>query len=116
MADERPLAAAQRRLGRPGRPRKAQVNQGGAPLSGPPVTRLGDTGVPAVCPPEARLLDVEGAAAYLAISSWTLRDLHAAGRLPRVRLALAGDRECRRLLFDVHDLDQLIEASKDRAP
>ena len=68
--------------------------------------------MPAVCPPQARLLDVEDAAAYLGISSWTLRDLHAAGRLPRVRLPLAGDRECRRLLFDVRDLDQLVELSK----
>jgi hypothetical protein len=43
-----------------------------------------------------------------------VRDLHAAGRLPRVKYQLAGDLECRRLLFDVRDLDQLIERSKDR--
>jgi hypothetical protein len=63
-----------------------------------------------------RLLDVSGAAAYLGgVSTWTIRDLHAAGRLPRVTLPLAGDRELRRLLFDVRDLDRLIEASKEAA-
>jgi hypothetical protein len=63
MADERPLAAAQRRLGRPGRPRKAQVSQGSAPLPGPPLARLAEVGEPAVYPIQPRLLDVEGAAA-----------------------------------------------------
>ena len=62
---------------------------------------------------DARLLDVDGAAAYYSVSAWTIRDLHAAGRLPRVRLPLLGDRECRRLLFDVRDLDKLIEQSKE---
>jgi hypothetical protein len=40
-------------------------------------------------------------------------DLVAAGRLPRVRLPLDGDRACRRLLVDVRDLDHLIDASKE---
>jgi hypothetical protein len=63
-----------------------------------------------------RVLDVDGSARYLSVSPWTIRDLYASGRLARVRLPLEGDRELRRLLFDVHDLDQLIEASKDRTP
>jgi hypothetical protein len=63
-----------------------------------------------------RLVDVEGAAQYLGrVSTWTVRDLHASGRLPRVRLPLEGDRELRRLLFDVRDLDRLIDASKEQA-
>jgi hypothetical protein len=37
----------------------------------------------------------------------------AAGRLPRVRLPLAGDGELRRILIDRADLDRLIEASKE---
>lgn len=69
----------------------------------------------ALMPLAPRLLDVRSAAAYLGVSTWTIRDLDAARRLPRVRLPLAG-RECRRLLFDVRDLDRLVEASKDAAP
>jgi excisionase family DNA binding protein len=67
-----------------------------------------------------RLLDVAQAALYLGVSTWTVRDLIAAGRLPTVRLP-GGQRpngelrEVRRLLVDVHDCDTLIEHSKDRA-
>jgi hypothetical protein len=62
----------------------------------------------------ARLVDVDGAAAYLGgVSTWTVRDLIASGRLPRVRLPLAGDREVRRLLIDVRDLDRLIDHGKE---
>ena len=61
-----------------------------------------------------RLFDVEAAAAYLGgISVWTVRDLHAAGRLPRVRLPLAGAGELRRLLFAREDLDRLVDCSKE---
>lgn len=95
-----PLAAAAERLrGRPGRPRKAAAE---SPL------------VSAVIGAAARLVDVDGAARYLGgISPWSVRDLHASGRLPRVRLPLGGDRELRRLLFDVRDLDRLVDASKE---
>ena len=61
-----------------------------------------------------RLLDVVGAAKYLAVSVWTIRDLVSAGRLARVRLPLDGDKECRRLLLDARDLDRLIDSAKDR--
>ena len=101
MSDPSPLAAAAERLrGKPGRPRKPR----------PEAVPDGTASIP------PRLLDVEGAAAYLSVSSWTVRDLHAAGKLSRVRLPLAGDRECRRLLFDRVDLDRLVERSKESAP
>lgn len=77
--------------------------------SGP---RPGALALPAGAP---RLLDVDAAGAYLGVSAWTIRDLHAAGRLRRVQLPLSGDRQVRRLLFDRVDLDQLIEASKESA-
>jgi DNA-binding XRE family transcriptional regulator len=37
---------------------------------------------------QARLLDIQAAADYLSVSMWTIRDLEAAGELPRVRLTL----------------------------
>jgi len=64
------------------------------------------------CPP--RLLDVDTAAAYLGVSNWTIRDLDAAGVLPRVRVPLPSGGELRRLLFDRADLDRLIDVWKDR--
>jgi hypothetical protein len=123
MADERPLAAAQRRLGKPGRPRKTPAEASTGHTTGTPSapTRMNTAAARGSTVQQAsalapRLLDVDGSARYLGVSPWTVRDLHASGRLPRVRLPLAGDKECRRLLFDVLDLDQLIEVSKDRAP
>src|SRR5262249_51774575 len=123
MTPELPLAAAQRRRARPGRPRNARSEE---PANGhdlgiaPPQPRVKTKGNgralvrQASAPLPARLLDLHAAAAYLGgLSPWTIRDLVAAGRLPRVRLPLAGDRECRRLLFDVRDIDRLIEASKE---
>jgi len=61
-----------------------------------------------------RLLDLESTAAYLSISPWTVRDLEAAGVLPRVCVPLPGGRGLRKLLFDKADIDRLIEAWKDR--
>lgn len=58
-----------------------------------------------------RLLDLAGAAAYLSVSPWVIRDLEHAGRLRRVRLDL-GERDVRRVLYDKADLDGLIEGSK----
>jgi hypothetical protein len=77
-------------------------------------TGVAPPAVPALCPVTPRLLDVDGAAAYLAVSAWTIRDLDAGGHLPRVRLPLPGGKELRRLLYDRTDLDRLIERSKDR--
>ena len=69
--------------------------------------------MPALCPPTPRLLDTGGAAAYLGVSTWTIRDLEAGGHLPRVRLPLPGGKDLRKLLYDRTDLDRLIDTSKD---
>jgi hypothetical protein len=62
-----------------------------------------------------RLLDVEATAAYLGVSTWTVRDLAAAGRIHRVVIPTAGQRDLRRLLFDRLELDALIEQCRERA-
>ena len=62
-----------------------------------------------------RLLDLDAAAAYLSCSTWTLRDLEAAGVLKRVRIPTANGGELRKLLFDREDLDALIVSWKDPA-
>jgi hypothetical protein len=69
-----------------------------------------------VVPVPPRLLDLDGTAAYLGVSPWTVRDLEAAGVLPRVRVPLPNGGELRKLLFDRSDLDRLVEAWKDAAP
>jgi hypothetical protein len=112
---ELPLAAAAERLrGLPGRPRKAGTRAQQTPALAGSRVNTGDEGVrvPTLCPLTPRLLDQEGAARYLAVSTWTVRDLEAAGHLPRVRLPLPGGRDLRKLLYDRADLDRLIEASK----
>ena len=117
MSDDRPLAAASERLKRkPGRPRK--VKSGHVP--GTPSTERGVNGgslggalaVTAIVP---RLLSLDATAAYLGISSWTVRDLEAAGVLPRVRVPLPNGGELRKVLFDVEDLDRCIEAWKEKS-
>ena len=60
-----------------------------------------------------RLLDLQTAAQYLGLSPWTVRDLEAAGSVPRVRIPLPHAGELRKLLFDRHDLDWLIDTWKD---
>jgi len=64
----------------------------------------------------ARLLSVEAAAAYLGVSTWTVRDLLHAGTIARVRLGLGSTRDLRRILVDRLELDALVEASKERGP
>src|SRR5262249_45651408 len=125
-----PLAAASARLGRrPGRPRKLPLSSVVAP---PPASsnNLGITHArprintddqkrtkareaPARLVEGWRLLDVDGAAIYLGVSKWTIKDLIASGHLPRVRLPLSPSRDLRRLLIDVRDLDKLIESNKE---
>ncbi len=114
---DRPLMAASNRLkGKPGRPKKAESGhvQGTSPvgrgINGGLVE--GTVAVTAIAP---RLLDLEGSAAYLGVSAWTVRDLEAAGTLHRVRIPLPNNGELRKLLFDREDLDRLIEAWKDNA-
>ncbi len=54
-----------------------------------------------------RLLTIPEAAAYLSTTVWATRCLIWDGRLPRVRLG-------RRYLLDVRDLDELVEAMKQK--
>ena len=60
-----------------------------------------------------RLLDLHAAAQYLGVSAWTVRDLEAAGTVPRIRIPLPNAGELRKLLFDRADLDRLIDGWKD---
>jgi hypothetical protein len=57
-----------------------------------------------------RLLDLKGAAAYLGVSPWTIRDLEASGTLRRVNVPLGMGKDLRKLLFDREDLDQLADS------
>lgn len=59
-----------------------------------------------------RLLGVDQAAAYLGLSSWTIRDMVSAGTLHPVRLQLGTGREIRRLLLDRRDLDALVDRGR----
>jgi len=61
-----------------------------------------------------RLLDLEATAVRLCVSTWTVRDLAAAGTLRRVRIPMPRGGELRKLLFDVQDIDVLIQQWKDR--
>ena len=110
-----PLAAASRRLRRkPGRPRKTDSGRVHATPQvdgGSNDARRGKAPAPVTITP--RLLDLLATAAYLGVSPWTIRDLEAAGVLPRVCVPLPGGRELRKLLFDKSDLDRLIEAWKE---
>lgn len=56
-----------------------------------------------------RLMDLHAAEEYSGISSWTLRDLIAAGELPVVRPP-----RLRRIWIDRADLDRAIAAWKER--
>jgi hypothetical protein len=96
---------------RPGRPKKANAGHTAGTTTGRGSER--GTVIPLTLLP--RLLDLEAAATYLGVSPWTVRDLEAAGVLPRVRVPLPGGRELRKLLFDKADLDRLIDGWKEAA-
>jgi len=68
----------------------------------------------AVTPIHPRLLDLEGAAQYLGVSSWTIRSLLDGGKLHRVRLPGEDGKEIRKVLIDRNDLDHFIDQWKDR--
>jgi hypothetical protein len=87
------LASAAERLRKPpGRPRRA--------LS-PDVQLLKPETI-------ARLLDLEGAAQYLSISTWAVRDLIANGTIQRVVIPGANGKDLRRVLLDRQQLDELV--------
>jgi len=56
-----------------------------------------------------RLYSIKEAAEYLALSTWTVRELIWKGELPHVRLG-------RRILLDLQDLEALIVHHKIRGP
>ena len=72
----------------------------------------GDEERPEWFPASARLVGLPAAAAYVGVSTWVIRGWVADGVLSRVRLPSPGGGEMDRLLFDVADLDALIEAGK----
>lgn len=63
-------------------------------------------------PCSSRLLSLTAAAGYVGVSTWVIRGWLAKGLLSRVRLPGVDGEDVGRLLFDVHDLDALIEAGK----
>ena len=125
MTDRRlPLADAQRRLGRPGRPRKApppvaaqevpgaqrpRPSLGQALPRDPLLQRRTEADGTATGPSQGlprRLLDLEATAVYLGISPRSVRALEAAGTLRRVD----GAGELRKVLYDRVQLDRLVDA------
>jgi excisionase family DNA binding protein len=74
--------------------------------------RVQEPTVAALWPLQPRLLALKEAAAYLGVSTWTIRAYLADGRLQRVRLPGRGGGELERLLLDRGDLDALIEEGK----
>jgi len=112
-----PLAAASMRLRqKPGRPRKEVTGSITAdkPSNGERGRDPGrrTVGYEAVSHIPPRLLDLKGAAAYLGVSPWTIRDLEANGTLRRVNVPLGMGKDLRKLLFDREDLDQLVDSWK----
>lgn len=132
MSAPLPLASASQRIRRrPGRPRGPVVSQAPAPPAAPPLTRenartvavvwlrQGPKDLPEWVPASARLVGLPIAAAYLGVSTWTIRDWQAQGLLAPVALPATSSGKPfglggkgRRLLFDVTDLDRLIEEGK----
>ena len=122
--DAPPLVPGSRR-GKPGRPRNGDAGIFGKPESGhSPGTAMQEAQARSgnvdgaqvqstVAPVSPRLLDLHTAAAYLGVSEWTVRDLEAAGTVPRIRIPLPNAGELRKLLFDRTDLDRLIDGWKD---
>ena len=64
-----------------------------------------------------RLLDVEGAAVYLSLSTWSIRDLIGCGKIPVVKIPHPWKvgKHMDRVLIDVRELDAFIDALKPQA-
>ena len=114
------LPAGDHHRGKPGRPRNVQprLESGHNMGTAGSQTRVNSEvqssrlALEAIAPVHPRLLDLPSAALYLGVSAWTVRDLEAADIIPRVRVPLPDHKELRKVLFDVHDLDALIETWK----
>lgn len=111
---DRPLAEASRRLRRPaGRPRRVDVSQpsGGLPIHGAPSIPAKDAGInghfATTVLPQA--LPIVAAAQYSGIPVRRLWAYIAQGRLRPIRPP-----GMRRVLLDRRDLDELLEASKEK--
>jgi hypothetical protein len=66
--------------------------------------------------PLPRLLDLNGAARYLGVSYWTVREYVFGGVLASVKLPCPRSKDgrpLRRILIDRRDLDALIEANRE---
>jgi len=117
-ASERMREAGGRFPRRWGRPRRGVAGDSAVtPRVQVPAEPCADRGalpVPGIAPLAPRLLDLAAAACYLSVSPWVVRDLEHAGKLRRVRLDL-GKRDVRRVLYDVADLDALVDNSKESA-
>jgi excisionase family DNA binding protein len=135
MSDPLPLAAAQRRLGRPGRPRKHPENghnvgqtENGAPQPRentpqndretgarvrrtPVVTEKVPRGEVVQVPPA--LLSIPDAGRYLGLKPRTIRELIKREELPPVRPP-AGSSGARRVLVSRLDLDALVRRWQGR--
>lgn len=61
-----------------------------------------------------RLLDVKSAAAYLSLSTWSIRDLIESGKIPVVRIPhpWKEGKHMDRVLIDVRELDAFIDSLK----
>jgi hypothetical protein len=110
-----PLAEAAERLrGKPGRPRLSDEEKARRAAKGAETRRERLSAQLATITP--RLLDFEGASRYSSLSVWTLRDLVASGKLPRVVIpSAAGDKDLRVVRVDKADLDRLIDSWKEGA-
>ena len=115
-----PLTEASERLrGKPGRPRtavsrvpqppRAEVMPTSAPLADPPPERAPGAAVADVWLFPPRVLDLEQAARYLGLSTWTVRELRAAGEIPALEVP-----GVRRLLFDRAILDRVVDGWSER--
>jgi hypothetical protein len=85
------------------------IHETSAPRIASGVPKTNATGMPPVC---LRLLPLKDTAQYLGVSIWQVRGMVHAGILRPVRLPVGPGAELRRHVFDIHDLDQLIERAK----
>ena len=116
MDNGKPLAAARERLRRnPGRPRKGDSGHNrGITLPREPMNSGEERSALAPGASMPRLLSQEGVAHYLGISVWTVREWEEADILRRVEITLPNSKTFQRALYDVRDLDALIDQWKNR--